>query len=656
MCRRFHKSPAWRRRLWPSMSQGLVRSIDVVEPDGAGRGWVCPWWHEAGLVLACYSLLTVIATYPAIRFLDTRLMGSGDTLQNMWNLWWTRWAAAHGNFFPLHTSMLYHPDGVSLAFHPLELFNGWLAVVCGTVLSMTATYNLISLLTFVGSGLAMYTLVRYTSGSRIAAFVAGIIFTFSPFRMSRVFHGNLELYSTQFIPLVVWSLARMSKDHKRRYAVGAAVLFWLTAMCSLYLAAGTGILVAMLFAFDMWGMRRRRLRLKNWGLFTLVTGALMCSVVLPMVWNLEEFLYESGRVAQPVAGSADVVGFFVPDATVMPSILRFGSPAVARDIQRVYAQFGGNPCEKTVFLGYTVLAMTAVSVGLTRSSAVRRWLLIAGVFFVLCLGPIVRVGGHDTLPSIAYMLLHKLPMYELARAPSRWAGFLMLGLAMVVGHGCAALQRRLAWPAWATALAGFVMFAEFLIVPLRLDARVSHVPAYYHDLARQDVSGAILDVPVDVYGAQGPASEYMLYQTVHHHPIVGGYIARSPRNALSVFERPLIHELRARLYDDRQPYAFAPEVVAGGLQDLRSLKVEYAILHYDQLSEADGRLLRATLSALLGDAEYEDNIIAAWRVASRAAGSKVKEESFAFELDPKTAAKYGVVRETLFVVSKRSAS
>lgn len=643
---------AWRRRLGARMSQRLVRRIDVPEPDCAGRGWVCPWWLEAAVVLACYSLLTVIATYPAIRFLDTRLMGSGDTLHNMWNLWWTRWAAAHGNFYPLHTSMLYHPDGVSLAFHTLQLFNGWLAVVCGTVLSMTETYNFISLLTFVGSGLAMYTLVRSATGSRMAALVAGIIFTFSPFRMSRVFYGNSNLYSTQFIPLVVWSLARMSKDHRRRYAIGAAVLFWLTAMCSLDLAAGTGILVVMLFAFDMWDMRGRTLRLKNWGLFALVTGALMCSVVLPMVWDVEQFLHESGRVAQPVAGSADLVGFFVPDATVTPSVLRFGSPAVARGIQRVYAQFGGNPCEKTVFLGYTVLAMTALSVGLARSSAVRRWLVIAGVFFLLCLGPIVRVGGLDTLPNIPYMLLHKLPLYGLAAGPSRLAGFLMLSLAMVVGHGCAALQRRIAWGGWATALVGLVIFVEFLMVPLRLDARVADVPSYYYDLAKQDVSGAILDVPVDVYGAQGPASEYMLYQTVHHHPIVGGYISRTPEQALRVFELPLIHELRARIYDDRQPYAFVPEVIAGGLEDLRSLNVEYVILHYDQLSDGDGRLVRATLSALLGDAEYEDNIIAVWRVPQGAAGFRVARDEQAFEVNLEGIQRLGIIPWRLVTVKK----
>ena len=30
----------------------------------------------------------------------------------------------------------------------------------------------------------------------------------------------------------------------------------------------------------------------------------------------------------------------------------------------------------------------------------------------------------------------------------------------------------------------------------------------------------LLDIPIDLYDAQGPAGNYMLYQTVHQKPIV----------------------------------------------------------------------------------------------------------------------------------------
>ncbi len=169
--------------------------------------------RQPGIVMAAHFVLALVATYSLIFSITSAVVGGGDSAQNAWNLWWVRWAAAHGHIEPFFTRMLYAPWGVSLAYHPLGPFNGWMGILLQDVLGMdlVLTYNVITLATFVFTGLTTFYLVNYLVKDTGVAFVASLIFTYAPIRMSRVVFGNFEMYSTQFIPLVVYSSSRCSK-------------------------------------------------------------------------------------------------------------------------------------------------------------------------------------------------------------------------------------------------------------------------------------------------------------------------------------------------------------------------------------------------------------------------------------------------------------
>jgi hypothetical protein len=566
-------------------------------------------------VILLYLLLALIATFPAVKSLSTHFIGNGDTLVNAWNLWWLRWAVTYKGQTPFHTSMLYHPDGVSLAYHTLNLFNGCLAILFQAVLglNLVETFNVISLLTFVVSGLSMFALVRFMTESPTAGLVAGMIFTFSPYRVGRVFFGNLDLYSTQFIPLLVWFLTRMNQTHRWRYAVGAAIALSLTGWCSLELGFGTGILTAFLFVLDLYSAKQVVMQLKRWLLFALLTSVLMSPFILPMARDYPVFRDQTDQFEAAAWNSADLLGFFIPDRLTQPLVKRVVPGFIGRGIDRTYAAFHGNASEKTVFLGYSVLAMSVISLCVVRSNAVRRWLLIAVIFFVLCLGPVLYVAGRPVLSPMPYALFLRLPLLKFGRSPSRLAIFLVLALAIIAGYGCAALERRWKWFKWITILIAAFIFAEFLIIPMRLDDRAVSIPAYYSFLAEEDQELAVLDVPIDLYGAQGPAAQYMLYQTVHQKPIVGGYISRTPTRLLHMLERPFLNQLRARMYGDVEPYEFSPDVMAQGLEDLYSLDVQCVVLHKGELSAEDCQVVRMALDALLSEPVYEDGAILVWR-------------------------------------------
>jgi len=157
-----------------------------------------------------------------------------------------------------------------------------------------------------------------------------------------------------------------------------------------------------------------------------------------------------------------------------------------------------------------------------------------------------------------------------------------------------------------------VIFAEFFVAPVRSDVRFSNIPDFYHQLAQKNNDGAILDVPIDLYGAQGPAELYMIYQTVHQRPIVGGYISRTPKKVLSLFDNPFLYELRARIYGDTELYQFPPDILMSGRNKILEMNVTYVILHKNALSSQDSLTIQKTLTALFLSPEYEDKTIMVW--------------------------------------------
>ena len=84
--------------------------------------------------------------------------------------------------------------------------------------SAAAAYNFLFLLSFVLSGWAVYRLARLFPVSRPAAFLAGLLFAFSPYRLS-----NLDLLNqlqTQFLPLGLFFGIRYVRKARTRDLVG----------------------------------------------------------------------------------------------------------------------------------------------------------------------------------------------------------------------------------------------------------------------------------------------------------------------------------------------------------------------------------------------------------------------------------------------------
>jgi hypothetical protein len=161
--------------------------------------------------LISYLLLTLALTYPLATHFTRAIPGDGfDGWQNYWNLWWMKVALLEQHTSPFFTNLLYHPTGVGLLFHTLNPFNGLATLPIQTAFGLFPAYNTAVLCGFILAGLGAYLQARQTLGprsSRLAAFLAGVIFTFAPVHIAHLL-GHMQVISLEWIPFFALYLLR----------------------------------------------------------------------------------------------------------------------------------------------------------------------------------------------------------------------------------------------------------------------------------------------------------------------------------------------------------------------------------------------------------------------------------------------------------------
>ena len=166
-----------------------------------------------------YLLIAVAFTWPLAEGLTRDIPWDlGDSLLNAWIL---AWDADHllrflsGDFSALRefwNANIFHPEPLTLAYSE-HLFAQ--AVQILPVYALTGniilSYNLLFLSTFVLSGLGTFLFVRQVTGNPRAAFVAGAIYAFAPYRVPQFSH--LQVISSQWMPFALYGLRRYFESY-----------------------------------------------------------------------------------------------------------------------------------------------------------------------------------------------------------------------------------------------------------------------------------------------------------------------------------------------------------------------------------------------------------------------------------------------------------
>jgi hypothetical protein len=429
-------------------------------------------------------------------------------------------------------------------------------------------YNCVVLFSFVIGGYGAYLLALHVMGKsrgttdHIVAFLAGAVFTFSPFHFAHLL-GHMQVFSLEWLPFFVLCLVRsLSTDRLRvRRDVLLPVLFLvLTSLCDWYYALYLLFFTAVYLGYRLWVQRRPAVLLLKTGLILMVSGVVLSPLLAPMVMEAAgESTYLSSPFETTVRLSADLLAFVTPNEF---------HPLWGEAASRLSESFTSSTSERMVFAGYIPLALAAYGVWTERRKAAF-WLVTLAVFFLLALGPYLHVAGRQLTVPLPYLLLYRLfPFLSIARSVSRFDVMVMLSLAVLVALGMRKALRPL--PPTRERLVALIAVAlvcfEFLPIPYPLSE--VEVPAFYKDLAADEAEYAILELPMNW---DRPA--HLLYQTVHHKPIIAGYVTRP--NPLSIIERvPVLQHFRSL---DKDIIVQDPSDVSAEVFEY--LGIRYVILH-----------------------------------------------------------------------------
>jgi hypothetical protein len=497
-------------------------------------------------VAAGYAALTLVLTYPAVAHLGDRMIGDGgDGLQFAWNLWWMKRALVDLYTTPFHTDAIFHPQGVSLWLHTLSPLNGVLSLPLQAILPLVVVYNLLVLAFFVAAGCAAFLLAREETDSLPGAFVGGIVFTFCSYHFAHA-RGHLNLTSCQWLPLFALFVIRAVRRGGARNGAWAGLFLALNGYTEPYYLLYALMLAPMLVALHWRQRGDKRATVASLGaaaaVGTLLTG--------PYVFGMIRAARSERFFGAHDAGifSADLTSYFVPNG-----VSSFGTFT-----RSLWTAWSGNATENACFLGFSVLALLVLA--LLRDPRARGWGAIGLVFFVLSLGPELRIAGKATGFALPYALLHRVvPFLDLAGVPVRMNLMVELSAAILVAHACRMLARR--WiPLVASAIVVERLALPYPTAPVTVDP-------FYLELGRDPAPYGVLDLT-----QHAPLAMYLA--TVHGKNIVGGMVARQPASVQAfIDETPLLPTL---LYGVAPPGG-DPVALAGVMCE--RLKIRYVIAH-----------------------------------------------------------------------------
>ncbi|MFZ2487903.1 MAG: interleukin-like EMT inducer domain-containing protein [Anaerolineae bacterium] len=519
-------------------------------------------WRRHLSALGLYALLSLLLTLPLALHFTTRVAGDGiDDPALAWNLWWIKHSLVDQPQNPFLSRWMFYPIGINLAFYTLTPLNGLLSIPLQSAWNLVPAVNLSLLSSFILGGYGTYLLALTMMGrgrhAHRAALLAGLFYAFASSKLFYASLGQYNIASSQWVPFAMLYAVRSTRPRARLREPWLAALFLLLqAYAELTYASFLVIFIGLLaLGRGAQTLRSRQPALllplaRNLTVMAVVFLVGLTPVLAAMLPDLRaegDFMVEGDGFADIY--SADLAGFTLPTQL---------HPLLGNAIRTLSAQAAAQPPDQWpvdkgqhITLGWIGLALALSGIVAGRRRGAAFWAAAALLFFLLALGPSLRIAGYDTGLPGPFRILQTLPFFKGNRYPSRFSVMLLATLTPLVAWGTQALLRRLASDRVriiTPLLAGLLLF-ENLSVPL--PTATTRIPTIYDLIAADPAPGVVLDLPLgwrngfNVFGKQDlviMAEQWA--QTRHERPILGGNTSRNPEYKFNYFlEAPLIGPL-----------------------------------------------------------------------------------------------------------------
>ncbi len=510
--------------------------------------------------LPVYALLALVLLAPMSFQLDERLADDGDSLQNLWILWW---GATHLELgYPdIYEANDYYPHPSALLYsEPQFLTAAWSSALFRTIDNRVLVFNMITIVGLTLSAFAAHVFIRELTGNTFAAFLGGALYAFNAYHFAQL--PRSQLIQAQWIPLGLWSLHRFFRNPSWRWGIAFGALSLAVGLASFYYLLFYSVATALLIP-AYWISYRPRLTSLPAFLLPTAIGAVITTVVALPYLNLFARYEFTG---EPV--NFDLATFFLPPAG---SLLYSG-----------FAQFR----LPDHFLGYlpVLLAMVGALAALVRPGdnigrlVWSAYVIVGLAAFLLAAGPDLIFAGASYGEGPFRILQFFSPFAKL-REPARFTVLVYLAVALFAARGLLVFLRK--FPARPLALASLV--TALVLAEQWSPARITgtevpagqRIPEAYKWLRDNPPGGPVVELPVWPFYRIRYTSLEAYFSTMHERPIPFGKPSFYP---------PALELLQWDLRDFPDPRS---------LHLLRALGFELALVHPKRWTENQRYYLRA---------------------------------------------------------------
>ncbi len=512
---------------------------------------------QYAILALAYLLLSLIIFWPVTLRIASTVPGTGgDVFQSIWELWWVPYSLFTLHSSPYITHYIFYPIGANLATQTLAPIAGIVSAIF-QVVNLAFAYNAIFIIGFVLSGLFAYLLAYHVTKHKMASFIAGFIYAFSPIHIVQAF-GHVQFTNIEFIPLFLLFFLKMAEDKKPIYAVCAALSFvLLTFMGDIEQGLMSIILAFFVLVYMLIDKHHRNNILeKNFIVSFAVMIATILIVSAPITLQLLSSLNANtlssvnsqANVSYNVLYSPDLFSFLVPSS--FNGVLSFASSHFAAFDAPAVA-------ERTTYIGYTVILLALAGLYYEYKEKFRKTgmlLLPLVVFGLLSIGPYLQFGGTVTPIPGLYQIYHQIPYFNVLREPGRFDIPFELLLGIFAALGIIKLENMIA----NSSMKKFVPIVIIALLLIEYNAWPTSssmlngmytlnttIPKAYQEIGLLNSNFSVLVLPaLPNYTNSKPAlypGLALYYQTAFKRPLVGGYTTRvNATQTFSLINVPLI--------------------------------------------------------------------------------------------------------------------
>ena len=534
------------------------------------------------LVFGLYCAITIALTYPLIGQMGSVLPNdAGDPALNTWILWWNTqtvpFSAAWWNapvFYPAPGVLSFseHLLGLTLLSTPLY----WLGV------GPLTAYNVVFLLTFPLSALGAYLLGYELTKRRDAAFIAGLLFGFAPYRIAHL--PQLQLLAAFPMPFALLGLHRYLGDPRPKWLALFAGGWLLQGLCNGYYLLFFSVFVGlwMLWFASPWSRPRQFLAIslawvlaaipilplllryraihasfgftRDFGTIQAFSADVAAVLYAPHHLALWGWLHVFRRpenelfpgltiVALVLAGAFFVrdrsqapvrrwtmarrilLGLTITAALVTASAMLVGPWRLAPfGVQLVSVSTPLKPLTVSLVLALALALTSPTLRGAYAAHSVLGFYAVAGfVMWLFSLGPAPTLRGQELIYRAPYALLMSLPGFSALRVPARFWMMVTLCLAVVGAVIFARLTGKLGrMRLAAAAIVAIGVLADTWMTAMPLAA----IPKPFEVMScATEASGPMVEFPLGPIYSDVAA---MYRQMTHRRPLINGYSGYFP--------------------------------------------------------------------------------------------------------------------------------